>query len=191
MGFVKGGESLEANLGRFWALADDEISVSSVEDEDTVTWISRYLVCSPASEGCTLVEAGASALRCREEKKRRQRLAAITLKLGEFFDSVQSDFSAAVREHRFSGRKPKICTPVLSPSTFLLDSFDASEWVHVQRRRRMARMDGPVKNRWVRSSVHRQQKSRPLRDLAPMHQRDPVIFKSVVSELGGVDSFGS
>jgi hypothetical protein len=110
MGFVKGGESLEANLGRFWALADDEISVSSVEDEDTITGISRYLVCSPASEGCTLVEAGASALRRREEKKRRQLLAAITLKSGEFFDSVQSDFSAVVNtglaeENRRSARQ--------------------------------------------------------------------------------------
>jgi hypothetical protein len=186
MGSANCGEPLRANSGRFWALADDAASESSVEDDDPVTGFSRYLDCSPASEGCVMVEAEISALRRREEKKRRQRQAAITINSGAFLDSVQSVSADVDRQRRSSGRKQKICTPVLSPSTFLLDSFDATEWILVQRRRRMARMAGPMKSMQFRSPVHRRQRSSPLRDLSSslMHQRDTRFFKSVVSELG-------
>jgi hypothetical protein len=70
----KSGESLEANRGRFWAISDEEATVISDEDADSVsssmdrssylsTGASPYLACSPASGECTLVEAAVSALR--------------------------------------------------------------------------------------------------------------------------------
>jgi hypothetical protein len=59
---AKRGEPLEANLGRFWAISDDEATAISVEDVDLATGVSPYLACSPASQDCTMVEAAASAL---------------------------------------------------------------------------------------------------------------------------------
>jgi hypothetical protein len=132
-----------------------------------------------------LVEAGDSTLQQREEKKRRHRLAVITLRSGESFSSALSDSSVVVHEHRKIGRRSKISTRVLSPSTFLLESFDASKWVLVQRRRWRARMAGPVERRWVRDSPsHRRQRSPSLRVTTPIHQRGLLNFKSHDYELG-------
>jgi hypothetical protein len=63
---VIGGEPVEANPGRFWAIADDEETVITGEDVEPVTRASTYLACSPASDGRTMVEAATSVLRRRE-----------------------------------------------------------------------------------------------------------------------------
>jgi hypothetical protein len=90
-----------------------------------VAGVSPYLVCSPASEDCTLVEATVSELRRREEEKRLQRQAAIVLRLGQYFNSL--DDVASSKPCRSTTRKTKLSLPVLSPTTFILDSFDVAE----------------------------------------------------------------
>jgi hypothetical protein len=95
--------------------------------------VSPYLAGKTAPKDYTLVEENLSALRRREDKKRRQRQAAIALRSGQYLHSSDSGFSSNLCRSRPTRSNPSL--PVLSPTTFLLDSFDAAEWIVVRRRR--------------------------------------------------------
>jgi hypothetical protein len=131
-----------------------------------------------------MVEAASSALRTKEDKKRRQRLAAITLRSGECL-SILSDSSAFDQGYRSIGRRPRLPSPVLSPSTFVLESFDPTEWMLVQRRRRQARRVGPVANIWTCDHpVQRRQRFPSTHASVQIRQKNVSSFKFVVSDLG-------
>jgi hypothetical protein len=75
----------------------------------------------------------------RERKKSRQRDAAIRFWSGTHSSPRSSPasglkFSSVPVE--VQSRKVRIDSPVISPTTFMLDSFDPAKWVVVQRRRR-------------------------------------------------------
>ncbi|XP_051214965.1 uncharacterized protein [Lolium perenne] len=127
-------------------------------------------------------EAATASLRRREEKKRRQRLAAITLGSGEYFNSVSA---VPVQDSGSTVRRPRFPTPIMSPSTFLLENFDAAEWVLVQRRRRRFRRTGPVKNRWTLDhSVHRRQRWSATYVPSQIQHKENSNFEHPVFELG-------
>jgi hypothetical protein len=161
MSAISGGP-LGATRGRFWSLSsgDDDDSDDSYESGDgqdsddgpgvgsdagnvqvspvaiSLKAISVYYK-TPDEEPCSLPSSTASALLRRELKKLRQREAAIQLIPGTP-ESPGSSFSP-FQKFTAIGRKVRIQSLVLSPSTFLLDSFDAFEWVLVQRRIRLNR----------------------------------------------------
>jgi hypothetical protein len=143
---VVSGGLLGATRGRFWSIAPD---VNSDEDSDDGGEERSPAVCSieslvaycktPEEEACTLSFATSSVVLRREKKKIRQREAAIRLRSG-MKSSSRSSLSSGSKFSSFSGavqsRKVRIQSHVLSPTMFLLESFDVAEWVVVQRRRR-------------------------------------------------------
>jgi hypothetical protein len=151
----KNGETLEAPFGRFWALTQ----LSDDEDEDdrrmgdatpspsaVASQVSETYFCrSPSPVACSLQKLTMTAVARREEKRRNQREAALALRSGECFGSSFVD--SPVFECRSSARKTKV-RPVLPPSTFLLDSFVAADWILVQRRKRSIRWGRPFPNAW-------------------------------------------
>jgi hypothetical protein len=93
-----------------------------------------YLCRTPADEACGLTELAISSIRRREEKKRRQREAAKTLQSGEY--SCLFDDALLTSQSRYTVKKHVL--PVLSPSTFALETFDEAKWISVHRRKRRA-----------------------------------------------------
>lgn len=71
-----------------------------------------------------------SSVKRKEEKKRRQREAAISLALDP---EVHSD--AVTKVCRLHHSNPRRDMMIMPPSTFVLQNFDASEWTMVQRRK--------------------------------------------------------
>jgi hypothetical protein len=95
---------------------------------------SSYPCRPPVEEDCVLVEMAFSAVRHREEKRRKQREAVQTL-LSGMSSSFSDEFSLPINGCRSKMRSVPSLT-VLSPSTFLLETFNAAEWVYVHRKRR-------------------------------------------------------
>jgi hypothetical protein len=130
------GEPLGEPLGRFWAIAsdsDDEDDVSGGSPPSPLSArASAYLCRSPEPVSCDLPFESSAALKKKEQKRRLQREMA---RMVQGMDSPV--FSSPSRSTGTSTPKKKL--PVLSPSTFLLDFFDAEEWVLVQRKWRKVR----------------------------------------------------
>jgi hypothetical protein len=138
---------LGVTRARFWSLSpgedsDDGQDVGSDEGngEDLPVEISLEAISvyckTPDAEPCTL-PSSTSVVRRREQKKLWQQAAAIQLIPGtpdrhRSYVSPCSKFTAKTR-------KVQIQSTILSLTTFWLDSFDASEWVLVRRRKRMNR----------------------------------------------------
>jgi hypothetical protein len=135
---------LGATGGRFWSLSSGEDSEDGDEgrDEDLPVEISLEALSAycktPNAESCTLPSSTSSAVRRREQKRLRQRAAAMQLLSGTP-DSLRSTGSPCSKFTPMT-RKVQFQTPILSPTTFMLESFDASEWVMVQRRQRKNRL---------------------------------------------------
>ncbi|XP_051185830.2 uncharacterized protein [Lolium perenne] len=136
---VFSGGTLQANLGRFWALSQN----TGDEDCDGVPTVVSpaaegrplsYLCATPVEEDCTLTELQKSAIQRREEKKRRQREAAQILRSGK--SPIQSDVCLSSMSRIKTKKKTSFVQPVLSPSIFALESFNAAEWILVHRRKR-------------------------------------------------------
>jgi hypothetical protein len=112
--------------GRFWVLADAR---SDEEEEDSLiadrSKARRYVSNSDVSN-CS----PSSARRLRRDRKRRmQRWAAKELAVSP---SVARSRSSPEKMRQSPGKK----LPVLEPSTFLLEEFNANEWIAVFRRER-------------------------------------------------------
>lgn len=110
----------------------------------TVSSLS-YLFRTPTEEVCGLTELEISAIQRREEKKRRQREAAQTLRSGESL--FLFDDGSLPSENRFTMRRESYVLPVLSPTTFALETFDATEWISVHRRKRRSQMERRARHR--------------------------------------------
>ena len=122
-----------------------------------------------------------SAILRREEKKRLQRVAAMEMNNGK--PSGEFLCSVPVCPRRSLLRIMKVVLPVLPPSTSLLDSFNADEWMLVQRR----------KNRMRRAlaSWRRLKGSPPARSSGSSQQRYDFEHRSFGTSLGrmGLSSF--
>jgi hypothetical protein len=113
--------------GHFWVLADvrsdEEEENSPISDQ---SWARRYVSNSYLSD---CVSSSARRLR-RDCKRRMQRWAAKELAISP--SAVRSPSSPEERMRQSPGKK----LPVLEPSTFILEEFNASEWITVFRRER-------------------------------------------------------
>jgi uncharacterized iron-regulated protein len=137
-------EPLERRLGRFWAISpeSDEESTGSDDECDAASSPAvcnspetdrsiAYLCEMPVAVPCDLQEMSSKALLRKEKKKKkkkRQRSMAVVLQ-----GMNSTSFSLDYGQFSADRRMLKIKEPVLSPSTFFLDSFDAAEWIAVQR----------------------------------------------------------
>jgi hypothetical protein len=135
------GRPLRASPGRFWALAQGS-DADDTDEDDGEELVSpaigplAYLCRTPVEEACGLAEAATSAIRRREEKRRRQREAAQILRSGENPSLLDNGVMSSVSRCEMK----KQALPVLSPTTFALEKFDAAEWISVYRRKRRAQM---------------------------------------------------
>jgi hypothetical protein len=176
------GEPLQATQGRFWALAQ-ESDADDTEDEYGETPVATptvgsltYVCRTPAEEACGLAELANSAIRRREEKKRRQREAAKTLQSGEY--SFLFDDALLPSASRFTTKKHIL--PVLSPSTFALENFDAAEWISVYQRKRRAQMARRIRHRSASVSDHTSVKD-PIQIQKQMNYLGQLGHEHVVS----------
>ncbi|KAK1607148.1 hypothetical protein QYE76_030821 [Lolium multiflorum] len=117
-------------LGKFW-------EAPSSDDEDSSC--PRPSPCAPRyviSSFSRSSEEGKSRSSKRLEKRLQQRHAAMAW-AAVTTPSVSpcSDLNIAVRKGSINA-VPRWHAPVLEPSTFVLDHFDAKEWITVQRRSR-------------------------------------------------------
>jgi hypothetical protein len=139
-------------LGRFWAIAsasDNEIDddaglspaliCSMVSPSRSLSYICR----TPASEDCDLERGSVKSLEKKEKKRRNQQKLVM-----EFGSGEQDVFCDRITSFRcFDRRVSQRKLHVLPPTTFLLDNFDAKEWIMIQRRRHKAK-PSPM-NRWT------------------------------------------
>ncbi|KAM0855944.1 hypothetical protein ACQ4PT_049442 [Festuca glaucescens] len=117
-------------LGKFWeALSSDDEDSSSSRPSPCAP---RYVILSSSRSS----EEGKSRSSKRLEKRFQQRQAAMAwAAVTTPSMSPCSDLNAAVRKGSINA-VPRWHAPVLEPSTFMLDHFDAKEWITVQRRSR-------------------------------------------------------
>jgi hypothetical protein len=138
--------------GRFWVLADvrsdEEEENSPITDQ---SWARRYVSNSDLSD---CVPSSARRLR-RDRKRRMQRWAAKELAVSP--SAVRSPSSPEEMIRQSPGKK----LPVLEPSTFILEEFNASEWITVFRRERKK----------IARSSHRQSSIRHWPDNAIVYSR--------------------
>ncbi|KAM0832585.1 hypothetical protein ACQ4PT_064800 [Festuca glaucescens] len=122
--------------GRFWAIADVDSDGKSdylVEEDDGPAVEDDYFVRTPVSVDCVLQETARVSKRI--EKQRRQRLDSTVLNLS----SSPVHVHAGVDQPKFFRSSPVARRgPILSPSIFTEDSFDAKEWIMVTRRKTRA-----------------------------------------------------
>jgi hypothetical protein len=112
--------------GHFWVLADAR---SDEEEEDSpIADQSKALMYVSNSDLSDC--APSSARRLRRDRKRMQRWAAKELAISP---SVARSPSSPEKMMRHSPGKK---LPVLEPSTFLLEEFNANEWITVFHRER-------------------------------------------------------
>ena len=179
---------MEAPRGRFWALSqisDEDEDCGEVSDPPSAVTTSdrgsEYWR-SSAPETCSLRVSTLSAVRRREEKRRGQRQAAMALHPGEFSDRFIRPLLTNVC--RSPERRTKIL-PVMEPSTFLLDSFDAAEWMIVQRRKRRTRCVFHPRFLTPRGLPRRLRRgSPPLRRMPFPDQRHDFKYSLTVNSLG-------
>jgi hypothetical protein len=125
------------------------------------------------------------ARRYEEKKRRRGERGWQQSPSGECLNSVLSDSSIFAQGCISIGRRPRLPSPILSPSTFELESFDPTEWMLVQQRRRRARRAGPVANRWTCDHpVQRRRRFPSTHASVQIRQKNLSSFKFVVSDLG-------
>lgn len=144
------GDPLQTNLGRFWALAenadDDDCDGEATAASPAAEAMDlSYLCRTPVEEACTLTELQKSAIQRREEKKRRQREVAQLLRSAKSPNLSGVSFSSVSRIT--TAKKTSFVQPVLSPSTFALESFNAAEWILVHRRKRKMQMEWRARRR--------------------------------------------
>jgi hypothetical protein len=192
MSAISGGP-LGATRGLLWSLSsgkdsDDDKDSNDGSDngsdegnvEDSPVGISLEALSAycktPDAELCTLPSSTSSAVHWREQKKIQQREAAIQLRPGTPCSPASS--VSTISKFAAKTRKVQFESPVISPTTFLLESFDAVEWVVVQRRRRKNRF-------WRRRGV-----CPPARSDQPSWQRstacDRLSKNDLLGHLGSV-----
>ena len=120
-----------------------------------------------------------SAVLRREERRRRQREAACRLRLDSGLSSppVNSQLLLQPCPPCAPSRRTRVNTPVMSPSTFLLDSFKAAEWVVVQRRKRKIAGWRRRRSAWP-----------PVRSPSFHAQRSATISGSISVDVGHMGS---
>jgi hypothetical protein len=137
------GEPLQEKLGRFWAIAGD----SEDEEEDAggsplsllSASMTNYLCGSPTPIQCDLQIILSSSLKRKERKQRMQRETTVLMR------GMDSSPSNSFTQNLSTGASPvEKRLPVLSPTTFFLETFNAKEWIQVQRRRRKVRLPPSV-----------------------------------------------
>jgi hypothetical protein len=141
---MKGGFCGDPLGGRFWAIASstgDEDGLSVVDSDESPELLSRslsYLDRAPSPVRCDLSADSVKALDRREKKKKMQREMARILDEGMSPFSTHGCLSNAAGRPELREKKPEstLKLPALSPTTFLLDSFNAADWIAVTRRRR-------------------------------------------------------
>ncbi|KAM0834757.1 hypothetical protein ACQ4PT_063373 [Festuca glaucescens] len=137
------GHAGDQAAGRFWASTTSESG--GEDDSETLSLISpsKYQV-SPQS---VAISRSASRATKRMEKRRKQQqavmawAAAISPMVSPNPVFVQGLAGSSPNSHRL---------PVLEPPVFVLENFDAEEWITVQRKSRrdaMKRMPGPSRPR--------------------------------------------
>jgi hypothetical protein len=130
-----GGDSGVAGVGRpggrFWALASPE---SSDDEVETISPFSASGSPSYAASPTTIKESSSRVVK-RFVKRRNQQEAARVL----FHSPLEvCSLPAVSSPSPSSPSRPSLKIPVLSPSTFLLQNFNASEWIRVFRRNNRA-----------------------------------------------------
>jgi hypothetical protein len=127
--------AVTGGFGRFWAIAgesDDEEEDAGGSSPSPLSARSvAYLCRSPTPIPCDLQDLSSHSLKKKERKRRIQRETATLMRgmVSPIFDScIQNPFAGTSHAER------KL--PVLSPTMFCLETFDATEWIQVQRRRR-------------------------------------------------------
>lgn len=171
---MRSGGTLGATRERFWSIApdadsgEDSYRDSGHEDAEGSPAVSpdEYLAAckTPEKEDCDLSAKTSSAVLRRERKKIRLQEAAILLHSGTRSSpgcSLSSGSKFSSSSAAVQSRKVRFRSPILSPTTFLLDSFDAAEWVVVQRRRRQ-RQWGRRRGVWPPARSHPKSTQRPL-----------------------------
>jgi hypothetical protein len=130
-----------------------------------------YLRSVPEDEQRSLGSQGSAAYLRSEERRRMQREAARVLRSGKDISFASDQTLPSVT--KMPGRRTNLRLPVLSPSSFLLQNFDAAEWVLVQRRKR--------KSSFERRKIHRQCRF----GSPPVRFRSSFLFKQ--PEAGAAD----
>nr|XP_051217364.1 uncharacterized protein LOC127334860 [Lolium perenne] len=148
------GGTLGGRFGRLWA---DEANSDEDEgsDEDSPARKARSIgspslsyLHVPEDGDRSLGSRGSAAHLRREEKRRLQREAATFLRSGTFSSSTSDQTSPAVSSR--PARRTNLRLPVLSPSSFILQNYDAAEWVLIQRKKRKSSFESKKNHRQCR-----------------------------------------
>jgi hypothetical protein len=134
------GRPLGRTPGRFWAIAPisydeaNEGSDSSPEKPCSPVASARplsYLCRTPISRECDLQHGSSSSLQRKQRKRRVQKEMAIQFSLGKSISDLD-----CLTDHDHLDRRSNLRNmPVLPPSTFMLENFDAREWIMIQRKK--------------------------------------------------------
>jgi hypothetical protein len=108
--------------GRFWALSDLE------EEEEELPLPEKSSIYLSSGTYSESLSSGSARMEKRLEKRRIQRIAALELDPSSF-QIKNSVLSSPMPVKR------KLKLPVLEPSVFVLESFNAEEWVRIHRRK--------------------------------------------------------
>jgi hypothetical protein len=145
------GGPLGATRGRFWSLAHGEESDNNSDDgsaeefpeEISIDALAAYCK-TPEAEDCLLSPSSLSAVHRRERGAEEDAAkgggsSTQTRYAGEPWKFDFTVFEVRYQKFATKTRKVHFESPILSLTTFLLDSFDAAEWVVVQLRQRKNR----------------------------------------------------